>query len=87
MRGEEVLPATTTVLRPWASLLDSLDGVACDLDGDGLPEWVSTDGIWAGTALLEADPAPIAPGLDAITCFGDLDGDGTGELGIAGSRY
>lgn len=80
VRGADVAPGTTTVLAPWDTDLQGYSGVACDLDGDLLPEWVTADGIWSGAGLLEADPAPFAPGLEVKACLGDLDGDGVEEL-------
>jgi hypothetical protein len=57
-------------------------GVPCDLDGDGLPELVSESGIWRGTELLDLESTPVAPGIPSAACLGDLDGDGTSEVGF-----
>lgn len=84
VRGADIVPATTTVLEPWELDLHDLWGAPCDLDGDGFPEWVSEDGIWAGTDLLSATPTPWAAGIDVTTCLGDLDGDGTEDVAVVG---
>lgn len=80
--GAQISAATRTVITPWAADLQGYTGVACDLDGDGLPEWVSADGIWAGALLLGTNPAAIATGVDAIACLGDLDADGVEEIAM-----
>ncbi len=81
VNGASIAPATTTVIAPWEADLQDYSGVGCDLDGDGLPEWVSADGIWSGGSLSTTAVA-IGPGVDAIGCLGDLDGDGVQELGL-----
>jgi hypothetical protein len=82
VRGGDLATEGDTELTPWEADLHGYDGVACDLDGDGAREWVTSDGIWAGTTLLDPDPAPIAVGVDPLACLGDLDGDGAEELGL-----
>ena len=82
VRGADVAPGTTTMLTPWAADLQGYSGVACDLDGDLYPDWVTADGIWSGAHLLDPDPAPMAAGRDASACLGDLDADGVQELAL-----
>jgi hypothetical protein len=65
---------------------ESRELVACDLDGDGLPELVSDGGIWDGRDLLVPGTLPIGPGVALATCAGDLDGVPGSEL-VVGLPY
>jgi hypothetical protein len=82
VRGSDIVVDGITTLTPWEADLQGYVGVACDLDGDGAPEWVTADGIWAGTDLLVPDAAPVAAGLAPLACLGDLDRDGAEELAL-----
>jgi hypothetical protein len=82
--GAAVPAAGALSIGPFTlSNLEIHDLVACDLDGDGLPELVTEAGIWAGTDLLIPGAAPIADGgfvQWGLACLGDIDGDGTEDL-------
>ncbi|MCK6503640.1 hypothetical protein L6R53_09620 [Myxococcota bacterium] len=82
VRGADLAAGGTVDLAPWSPEHRATDGLACDLDGDGLSEWIGADGIWAGDSLLEGAPSPVAPGVTALACLGDLDGDGAEELAV-----
>lgn len=82
VRGAELASGADTEISPWTADLQGYAGVACDLDGDGVRDWVTADGIWDGTSLLEPDPTPIAGGVTPLACLGDLDGDGAEELAL-----
>jgi hypothetical protein len=70
VRGSDIAVDGMTALTPWEADLHGYVGVACDLDGDGAPEWVTADGIWAGTDLLGPSPEPVAAGLAPRACLG-----------------
>ena len=57
-------------------------GMSCDVDGDGLLDWVSSSGTWTKGTILDAKAKPNAPGSAADVCLGDLDGDGASEVGF-----
>ncbi len=58
------------------------DGLACDVDGDGLRDLVG-DGIFLGAELGSGGASAWASSYGASACAGDLDGDGAEELAFA----
>ena len=80
------VPASGAVpVVPYAlAPVEARDLSVCDLDGDGVGELVTSEGIWSGLDLLVPGSAPIAEGLPSPSvCLGDLDGDGVPELAWA----
>jgi hypothetical protein len=66
-----------------ADVADGLDlggpGIACDLDGDGIPEWAGSR-VLRGEALARGVIEVWADGIpQAQASAGDLDGDGREE--------
>src|SRR5262249_17844904 len=56
--------------------------VACDLDGDGLPELLTTQEVWSGTNLAPGAAATAEQRADLYdsACVGDVDGVPGDEL-------
>jgi len=74
---------------PWARLGDlQIVGPACDIDGDGLGDLLTSDGprilLSRGSAAGLEPGVVVLPGLTPIasTCLGDSDGDGLSDVAV-----